>query len=421
MQHPDRTVLEIIEQGHLKTVFQPLVSLKRKSVFALEALTRGIDPATGETIPPSFLFALATERRTRLALDRACREKALESFSHLQWADRSLMLSVNMDVSCLGVSARGTRNLLKAVRKYGVSPSNIIIEIIESRADNTDVLLDFVEFYRSRDFLIALDDVGAGYSNLDRIPLIKPDVLKMDRSLISGIHEQFHKVEVVKSFVQMAGRIGALVVAEGVECQEEALCLLENGVDVFQGFHFARPGNPTSGYSGLREAVDSLASSYETLVTRRVSENKYRLNQYDALMLTLGMEIAAVDADTGKNMDRELARFVDAHPMIECLYVLDMRGVQVSSTVCNPDKLKRSKRLLYEPANQGTDHSLKEYYLPLRAGLEKFTTAPYISLASGNRCITIAHVFHHRKLNKDMILCADISDIQDETCCMAEA
>ncbi|WP_147822538.1 EAL domain-containing protein [Salidesulfovibrio onnuriiensis] len=407
MLHSDRTVLEIIENDRLRTVFQPLVSLKRKSVFALEALTRGADPRTGEAISPSVLFALATEPGTRLALDRACREKALEHFARMQWADRSLMLSLNMDVSCLGlVAPNGSRSLLKAVRRHGVNPSSVIIEITESEAPDTEVLLEFVEFYRKRGFLIALDDVGAGHSNLDRIPLLKPDVLKMDRSLISGVHEQFHKLEVVKSFSQMAGRVGALVVAEGVEREAEALCLLENGVEVLQGFLFARPGPPDADLSGVPGIVESLAATYKERMTRRINEGKYRLSQYDALMLTLGMEIAA----SGKEVDLELARFVDAYTSIECLYVLDMRGVQVSGTVCNPNKLKRSKRLLYEPADMGTDHSLKEYYLPLRAGLEKFTTPPYISLASGNRCITIAHVFHHRALGRDLILCADIGD-----------
>ncbi len=402
---PHTPLDELIRQDRLHTVFQPIVSLKRKSVFAYEALTRCTDPQSGKSISPQTLFAMAQDAHARLNLDRACRNKALQSFACLCGSDRSIMLSLNMDVSCLTSCTRGSRSLLKAVKRLGISPSSVIIEIIESRAADMDVLLDFVNFYRNKNFLIALDDVGAGYSNLDRIPLLKPDVLKMDRSLVAGIDHHFHKLEVMKSFVQMAGRIGALVVAEGVETQDEALCLLENGVDVFQGFHFARPGDPSRDFSGIEERVEGLAVQFKERATRRINEDKYRLSQYDALMLTLGMELASGQ----DGLDHDLIRYLDAHPSIECLYVLDMRGIQISSTICNPLKLRKSKRLLYEPAEQGTDHSLKEYYLPLRAGLEKFTTMPYISLASGNRCITISHVFHHRGLSKDLILCADIS------------
>ncbi len=84
--------------------------------------------------------------------------------------------------------SRELHHLLKLVKRCGVSPNNVIIEIIESRCEDEDALLEFVRFYRKKNFLIALDDVGAGFSNLDRIPLIKPDVIKLDRSLISGVN-----------------------------------------------------------------------------------------------------------------------------------------------------------------------------------------------------------------------------------------
>lgn len=402
---PPTPLDELLHQDRLHTVFQPIVSLKRKAVFAYEALTRCTDPQSGQSISPQTLFAMAPDVHARLELDRACRNKALQSFACLHGGNRSMMLSLNMDVSCLTCHTRGSGCLLKAVKRLGISPSNVIIEIIESKAADMDVLLDFVEFYRHKNFLIALDDVGAGYSNLDRIPMIKPDVLKMDRSLVAGIDRHFHKLEVAKSFVQLAGRIGALVVAEGVETQDEALCLLENGVDVFQGYYFARPGDPAQDFPDIEKRVEGLAALFKERATERINRDKHRLSQYDALMLTLGMELAAGEG----GLDHDLIRYLEAHPRIECLYVLDMRGIQISRTICNPLKLRKSKRLLYEPAEQGTDHSLKEYYLPLRAGLEKFTTTPYISLASGNRCITISHVFHHRKMGRDLILCADIS------------
>ena len=111
-------------------------------------------------------------------------------------------------------------------------------------------------------------------------------------------------------------------------------------------------------------------------------------------------------------LDQALTGFIDQWEQIECLYVLNAKGVQISGTVCNPARLRKRKRFIYEPAHVGADHSLKEYYLPLRAGLQKFTTQPYISLASGNRCITISAAYKDRD-NRSCILCADI-DYQHE-------
>lgn len=265
--------------------------------------------------------------------------------------------------------------------------------------------MEFVRFYHKKNFLIALDDVGAGFSNLDRIPLIKPDVLKLDRSLVSGVHEQFHKLEVVRSLVQMAGRIGSLVLAEGVETREEVLCLLGNGVDVFQGFYFARPAPGLDAVPGMAEKVDALADEYAEERTRRIAEEKRLFSNYDLIVLTMCQSLSETPT---REINQTLIRFMDTYPNVECLYVLDMKGKQVSDTLCDPDKLQKSKRFLYEPARYGADHSLKEYFLPIQAGLEKFTTAPYISLASGNLCTTIAHSFYHKAAKRHLILCADV-------------
>lgn len=406
-------IQHIIETGSILTHFQPQVSLKRKAVVGLEALSRGFDPESGELIPPAMLFGQARDKESRLALDRICRAKAVESFASLHRRDRTVMLSMNIDASCITSENNNEHRLLNLVKRCGISPNNVIIEIIESRCEDNDALMEFVSFYRKNNFLIALDDVGAGFSNLDRIPLIKPDVLKLDRSLVSGVHEQFHKLEVVRSLVQMAGRIGSLVLAEGVETSDEAMCMLGNGVDVFQGFYFARPAPGLDAVPGMAGKVDALAERYAESRTRRIAEEKRLFSHFDLIVLTMCQALAEAPS---RDINQSLVRFMDTYPNIECLYVLDMKGRQVSDTLCNPDNLQKSKRFLYEPARHGTDHSLKEYFLPIQAGLEKFTTAPYISLASGNLCTTIAHVFYHMGGNKHLILCADMGR-DDMTAC----
>jgi len=396
---------KIIASGSIVTHFQPQVSLRRKAVIGLEALSRGFDPESGESVPPTLLFGQARDKASRLDLDRACRTKAVESFASLHRRDKSVMLSMNIDASCIDSENIENHHLLRLVKRYGISPNNIIIEIIESRCEDQEALMEFVRFYHKKNFLIALDDVGAGFSNLDRIPLIKPDVLKLDRSLVSGVHEQFHKLEVVRSLVQMAGRIGSLVLAEGVETREEVLCLLGNGVDVFQGFYFARPAPGLDAVPGMAEKVDALADEYAEERTRRIAEEKRLFSNYDLIVLTMCQSLSETPT---REINQTLIRFMDTYPNVECLYVLDMKGKQVSDTLCDPDKLQKSKRFLYEPARYGADHSLKEYFLPIQAGLEKFTTAPYISLASGNLCTTIAHSFYHKAAKRHLILCADV-------------
>lgn len=398
-------IQEIIDNESIVTYFQPQVSLKRKAVIGLEALSRGFDPQSGELVPPALLFGQARDKASRLALDRVCRTKAVEAFAALHRRDKSMMLSMNIDASCINAETRGSNHLLKLVKRCGISPNNVIIEIIESRCESMDALDDFVRFYRKKNFLIALDDVGAGFSNLDRIPALKPDVIKLDRSLITNVNEQFHKLEVVRSFVQMSNRLGCLVLAEGVETSQEAMCLLGNGIDVFQGFYFARPAPGLDAVPAMAEKVDALAEKHRENHIRKIADEKRLFSNFHLIVLTMTQSLAETPSS---GMNQALTRYMDTYPNVECLYVLDMKGRQVSDTLCNPSKLKKSKRFLYEPARSGADHSLKEYFLPIQAGLEKFTTAPYISLASGNLCTTIAHVFYHKGSGRHFILCVDM-------------
>lgn len=396
------SIHEIIERQWVGTVFHSLVSIKRKALLGVEALTRCTAP--GEDIPPQDLFRMAHEAGRLLELDRLCRKKALEAFAPIHLKRRELILSLNLDGHAIDTEVARSGTLLRTVKEHGVNPNNVLIEIVESRARDTAALAEFVANARKNGFLIALDDVGAGHSNLDRIPLLRPDVLKLDRSLVSGVDGNMTRLEVVKSFVQMSSRLGSLVLAEGVERQEDILRLLETGVDVFQGFYFGRPGRQMPPSETMAERIEYLARKFRANATEHFAAQKALYARHDALVRSMCEQLSLLGS---VGLDQALTGFIDEHENIECLYVLSAKGVQVSDTVCNPTKLRKRKRFIYEPARLGADHSLKEYFLPLRAGLPKFTTAPYISLASGNRCITISAAYKDRD-NRSCILCADI-------------
>ena len=124
----------------------------------------------------------------------------------------------------------------------GINPRNVVIEISEINVLSNAVLKRFVDTYRQYGFMVALDDVGTGFSNMDRILLVRPDIIKIDISLVRNIHLDFYKQGVFKSLVILANKIGALVIAEGVEVEEEAIQVLRLGSHMIQGFHLSLPG-----------------------------------------------------------------------------------------------------------------------------------------------------------------------------------
>ncbi len=429
---PTPTAREILDAGAVVTHFQPIYSAKQKSVIGVEALLRGLNPLTSQLVSPAQLFQMASEERLNVDMEELCRDTALRTFAELRGqtvsdprvresdataaARENLILFLNFDANSASVKPEATsdggsgllflnfdasveRNiepaaaaLMEKVRRVGLDPRGVAIEILESQFEDLDRLKHLAQSLHECGFLLVLDDVGAGHSNLDRIPIIRPDVLKIDRSLIRHLDSDYHKQETVKSLAHLARRIGALVVAEGVETEGETLTAMELGADLLQGFYLARP-QPAETIARTLDgsAVNSLAQRYKLHMVAKINQRKLQHRRYAIILNTLLCELGKADV---REFDDILTRLISDHPTVECLYVLDESGHQVSASICNFDMSGSGHRLMFRPAMKGADHSLKEfYYVLLDVELQKYTTDPYVSLASGNLCRTISTCF----------------------------
>ncbi|MFZ3132043.1 MAG: EAL domain-containing protein [Desulfosporosinus sp.] len=393
---------EIIANEEITIYFQPIVSLVKKSVIGMEALCRGI--YRGELVNPNVLFNLAASQGVILDLDRLCRRKALEKFSHNH--NKELMLFLNFDTSIIDKGVVGSGQLINTVKEFGLQPDRIIIEIIESKVRDVKSLSRFIETYRNHGFMIALDDVGAGYSNLNRIVTTKPDILKIDRSIIDHIDEDFYKQEVLRSMVKLSRKVGCLVVAEGIKREEEAIISLDIGVDMLQGFFFAMPQTLDDFNAGLPWMTETqLDRTFKEYMMNKTSARKSRNRELDGILTSILTELANMHYSEVEDI---IPAIINRFDSLECIYILDEYGFQISETVLSMTNEAISNNAIFQPAPKGTDHSLKDYYYQLLfLCLEKYHTEPYVSLASGNLCITISAWMR----NSDgirRVLCLDI-------------
>ncbi len=422
MEHAGVSVRQIIDSGAVETHFQPILSARQRAVMGAEALSRGvmgvealsrgagaIHPQTKVLIPPLKLFEMAAAEGVVVELDRLCRVNAVRTFARLD-RHEDLILFMNFNAASME-HADGAQHalddLLKIVNEANLSPRNVAIEILESAFTETKELEKGLAAFSEHGFLVALDDVGTGYSNLDRISTIKPDVLKLDRSLINGIDRDHHRRELFKSLVQLTRRIGALVVAEGVETHQQAITALELGADLLQGYFLGMPQH--SGDLLCRDAaqrIDALARRYKAYMIQRINERKLQHRRFNIIMNEILCELSKVDAE---EFDDVLHTTLPQYDNVECVYVMDEAGIQISSTVCNHRIPSRRRGVMFRPAPRGADHSLKEYYyVLLDVELNKYTTDPYVSLATGNLCRTISTCFRDAHNNKMYILCIDV-------------
>ena len=222
-------ILNALGVERIVIYFQPIVSLQKLKVVGFEALSRGINQ--GEIVSPMSLFSLAKDLGCNLELDRICRKLALCEFKKIRQQYNDLLLFLNHDPSLLdknGVTHGFTYQLVKEI---GLPPRSIVIEVCESKVTNMDSLSQFVSDYKKYGFLLALDDVGNSHSNLNRIPELKPDILKIDGSLIKDINENIYKQKLVKSIIEFAKGSNILTVAEFVENEKIFNVCKKLGVD----------------------------------------------------------------------------------------------------------------------------------------------------------------------------------------------
>lgn len=398
------SVADLVNGGQLRTYFQPIVSVRRKMVMGVEALVRAEDPATQQMIPPTRLFEVAYIQEKTAVLDRAARELALRQFAARGISD-SVLLFVNVDLEAIAHEHR-LDEMIKHLMALQIPPSSIAVELVESQFDHVERLDYVVSRLREHGMLIAVDDIGSGHSNLERISLIKPNILKIDRSLCSKLGDDHCTGEVFSALVNLGRRIGSLVVAEGIETKKQAVAALERGADLLQGYLIARPQPAaTCDLDQALAATRTVAGDFRQHMVGTINHNKIERRLHNILLDSVLTELALVEANAQATT---LSRVIRSHPDIECMYVLDHRGVQVTDTIFNTHEAPPDSTL-FKPADKGTDHSLKLYYYALLDNeTNRYVTEPYVSLASGQLCRTLSTAFRDGSNEKMFVLCIDV-------------
>jgi len=391
---------DLIENRLIEIYLQPIVSIKDKKIFAYEALTRATD-RYGEKISPLYLFEQAKKERLSCKLDDYVRELALNKFQNYYEKDKSILLFLNFE--SLIIENEMANNFITVFYKYGIPARNIVIEIKEDKIKNTHALKSFIDLYKKHDFFIAIDDFGTGYSSFDRLEFIQPDIVKVDRSLVYNVHNNFINSEILSAISNMCHKIGAIVLAEGVEHRDEVLECIKKEIDIFQGFWFKKPEDEISEsqileieksiqYIGLKhkENINSLIEKKKKLL-----ENSQELTQ----------RVMSILEKEGIEHIEEIGELISLNNKIQAIYVLDAsNGVQIGKTVIHSDE-----KSLFKATKEGHDHSLRDYYFIAKESTRKdYLSTKYISKASGSMCRTYSARVNMKEIN--YIVCFDILD-----------
>jgi EAL domain-containing protein (putative c-di-GMP-specific phosphodiesterase class I) len=230
----------VIGGRQLRPAFQPVRHLPDGTIMGYEALIRGPQGSTLE--PPTVLFAVAHENEMDVELETLCLETI---FAGIPRAVGEKRLFVNASAMLLRHPVfLDARNLASINRSH----ADVVVEISEKEmVRDYDSFQEVLGQVRKANMKIAIDDAGSGYSGLETILHLKPDYIKVADSLVRNIHTDPIKREIIASLDAIGKRIGATLVAEGIEVEAERKTLVDLGIEFGQGYLLGRPAFQVSG------------------------------------------------------------------------------------------------------------------------------------------------------------------------------
>lgn len=214
--------------------FQPIINCKQEIVFGYEALVRGINNES------AFSVISKVNDKNRYLFDQLCRVKAISLASKLNITS---MLSINFLPNAIYAPERCIRTTFEAAEEFNFPSERIMFEFTEvEKIDDAEHVKRIVDYYHSLGFKTAVDDFGSGYSGLNLLADFQTDIIKLDMALIRNIDSSMVRQTIVKNCVAMFDELNITTLAEGIETYEEYAWLRDAGIELMQGYYFAKPG-----------------------------------------------------------------------------------------------------------------------------------------------------------------------------------
>ncbi|CAA0087506.1 putative EAL-domain containing protein YkuI [Zhongshania aliphaticivorans] len=380
--------------------FQPIIDINKMSIVGYEALGR-VRADNGDAVSVGAMFGDASfNRRDLLAMDRSVREQAISYFSK---SPQDVFLSLNLSPEWMDYIADSVPvPTLDMVEKWGVEPSRVVIEFVEGAGDN-DNMQRLLARYRAAGMRVAIDDFGSGFSHLDRIIALEPDILKLDMNLFKRAMAGGVSQEVVQSIAYLARRTGSKLLCEGVETEQEFYYALECGARYMQGYFFWPALPEFIDVDSPKELVRPLLASF---VNQNVDNEKQRI-QYMTNMESYFLSVQA--AVNGRSL--EYAALAEAPAGLLRVFLCDDCGEQISP---NYEVVNQTDGRVWQQdhVDLGSNWSMRPYFYQALAAKQlqqntHIASSPYRDIRTGYLCQTIAMFLTENRMLFADIKCLD--------------
>ncbi|MGJ8691546.1 MAG: sensor domain-containing phosphodiesterase [Thalassotalea sp.] len=235
-------IREAITLAEFIPYFQPIVRLDDNKIVGFEALARWESYKRGFVYPNDFI-PIAEDTGLVKSIDLQILEKSCIALKEFQKLEQLGDIYVSCNLFCDHFfSPSLPQDIIEIINRVGVEPTQVRIELTErALLDNKEIVLDNMQALKKLGLKILLDDFGTGYSSLSYLHRFPIDVLKIDRSFITNIHDQNKHRAIIKTIIDLAANLNMTTVGEGIENLEDAQLLNQMDCKYGQGFYFAKP------------------------------------------------------------------------------------------------------------------------------------------------------------------------------------
>ncbi|WP_086965174.1 EAL domain-containing protein [Caballeronia glebae] len=387
---------EVVDGIRLRTHLQPIYSLPHQREVGYEALLRG-EACDGTLVGPFDLFGRAIVAGKLTELDRMSHLTHLHNAAPMLPAAHWLFVNINpATFTDPGYAAR----LASATRESGLAPEQVVIEVLESGGTDVAEIARATRAFRAQGFLVAVDDFGAGHSNIDRLLTLRPDIVKLDRSLVRAKSAHMRDALLPK-LVDLLHESGMFVVAEGIETNEDLMLAARSNVDFVQGYLL---GMPSAQLAERGAATPLFESVFNTLAQMRRTE---RLSG-DLLLLPYraGLTQAARRFASGATTEAACADLLAQPSTLSCFF-LDQGGREFMPGLAGAAAKAPTERFapIADPSTGRWDN--RPYFVDAHAKPQQvITSAPYLSVTGTSLCVTLT--IATQRAAKPVVIGADL-------------
>jgi len=390
---------------NITTLFQPIVSIPTRGIIGFEAFSEARDPETGECIEGIRLVESRCDPDTQLAVDRQCRQRAMEQFKPIFDNHKAMLLFLWLNANILKSKKADPLFPEKQVAKAGLAPQNVCFELPMAMAGKMPTKI--VEYYRKKGFGLCIVDLGTNDAFLEPFVRLRPNFVKLNRSFYTGPEDRY-RGKVLDNLLDLSETVGFSVIGQGVEEQKESIDLLRARVFLQQGTYYVKDqGGAGGGADPVKMFYGKIMETYRLFRERRGKEILARKNAFESLSQEVRRYISRLSKEYESVMEVVLTALFRNKDRAISMFVLNKNGVQVTSRI---HVKAEAQKLFHRPTHgedKGMDHSTRDYFMYIDMGYERFVTRPFVSPYTGEEAALIAMPFYNAD-NRMFVLCVEM-------------